>query len=208
VDADRQRSAAAGHHGRLGAVSCDEHRRPLLGSGLPVNQALTINRQKSWRPHEQEFARVIDRSDPSARAMPDGLDPEPRVTTLLQRERRVLFGLAVAIMGLGIIAITQSFHSSVLANNAQPEVRRIVPAEPAIPVQTRAASRVNPAEAGFDSLLFQPPAAIITPMPSDAFKREAKPTVAPASKERRHAVSRSASCEEPMPKNAWLDICG
>jgi hypothetical protein len=154
------------------------------------------------------LATVNPLPDPSTQALPDRSAFGGRWTPLLlDRQRRILFGLAVAIMSLGIIAITQSFHSAVLAN--APDVRRVVPAEPAsIPAQARPTTRVGPTEAGLDTLLFQPAPAVATPVPSGAFKPEPRPAAAAAPRERRHAVSRSASCEDPMPKNAWLDICG
>ena len=185
-------------------------RLPTRARRVPFNPPLTMMDQNSPGPSPQELAIVTPLPSPTEQALPDRAASGGRWTPLLlDRQRRILFGLAVVIMGLGIIAVTQSFHSAVLAN--APDVRWIVPAEPAaLPVQARPTTRVGPTEAGLDTLLFQPAPAVAAPVPSGAFKPEPRPApaAAPAPRERRHAVSRSASCDDPIPKNAWLDICG
>ena len=129
-----------------------------------------------------------------------GEDPSA-MRILLERQRRILFGLAVAIMSLGIIAIAQSFHGSVFARNGDPEVRKVVAAEPA-----RSPTSARPGEPALDGLLFQPSSLAPAALPASEFRKESKP--APPEPPKPRIVSRSANCDGPMPKNAWLDICG
>src|SRR5215211_6844942 len=87
---------------------------------------------KGQRSRQKELTAVTARPErslpPSAAAATD----EP-IRLLLARQRRILFGLAVAILALGIIAVAQSFAGSVFASNREPQVRRIAASEPARP---------------------------------------------------------------------------